>query len=67
MIIKRNLDSIKRQKENQTKTFRRKEKIQLLTASTLFCLHRRGTSNTCMNIPFKLAMTTAANTDCEEK
>jgi len=67
VVVKRNLDVIERQIENQTKTFGRKEKIRLLTASTLFCLHRRGTSNTCMNIPFKLAMTTAANTDCEEK
>lgn len=55
-----------KKKNRKKKTFSRKQKIRLLTASALFCLHRRGTSNTCMNIPFKLAMTTAANTDWEE-
>lgn len=36
----------------------------LLTQSALFCLHSVGTSVTCMNIPFRLAMTMAASTDC---
>jgi hypothetical protein len=36
----------------------------LLTQSALFCLHSVGTSVTCMNIPFRLAMTMAAGTDC---
>ena len=38
-----------------------------LTASVLFCLHRRGMSHTCINIPFRLAITTAAKTDCQER
>ncbi len=38
--------------------------VMLLTQSVLFCLQSTGTSEICMNMPFRLAITMPASTDC---
>lgn len=38
--------------------------VMSLTQSILFCLQSTGTSEICMNMPFRLAITMPASTDC---
>lgn len=64
--LRREGDIVMRQEAHKKQTFQTKMGSQWLTASILFCLHRRGMSHTCINIPFRLAITTAAKTDCQE-